>query len=384
MIEDKKFIAKNRVMLESLFLFFIFVVIFYIFFYEIFGHKDFSMEFTANIVVFLLNLLGVSASVDGHIITMPDFSLEVIHECVGIFSMIVYSSFVLAYPTDLKKKLVGIAFGISGLFALGVVRIVSLAIIGMLHPDIWEYFHVYFWKLNLIIFVIIFLLLWVEKVVKQGRQWNKIKFFVKFAIFLTILFVAWIPFAVTFVEIKYAAVDFIFKLLISDVKLTFPPPSFIRGIMINIVPFTALVLATPKIAIKRRIKVIILGVAVLFFLEVLTADLVIFFEGGIGERIEIFSSSVGMIFFPVVLWIVMLYPDVFPKKVEQEAEQEEKGYIKVIKEILPPDVKKEKYKCPFCKKEQENIVEHLKSKHETQMKRRKVKEFLKEHPELKL
>jgi len=211
---------------------------------------------------------------------------------------------------------------------------------------------------------------------------DKITFFVKFAVFLTILFIAWIPFAETFVAIKYASIDFTFK-LISDEKLTFPHPSFIQGVMINIVPFTALVLATPKIAIKRRINVIILGVVILFFLEVFTADLVLFFEGEIGNKIEVFMGSVGMVFFPVVLWLVMFYNRIFPEKEEQEEKQEEKSYIKVMKGILNHGLSKEKDKCPVCKKEEEDIREHLKSKHKNKMRSRKVKEFLKEHPKLK-
>jgi len=160
------FVARNMVMLKFVFLFFLFLAIFYVLFYSIFMHKDFSREFTAQIVGFLLSLFGISASVDGYAIMVPNFTLNVIYECVGIFSMIVYSSFVLAYPTYLKKKLVGIAFGIPSLFAIAVVRLSFLLVIGMKYPDIWDYFHLYFWQLSLIIFVILLLLLWFEKVVK--------------------------------------------------------------------------------------------------------------------------------------------------------------------------------------------------------------------------
>ena len=166
MKENVNFIEENKVVLKTLFLFFFFVVIFYVLLYDL-VNRIFLREFTAQIVAFLLNLSGFSASVDGYFINMHNnFSLEVIYECVGIWAMIVYSSFVLAYPTDLKKKLIGIAFGVPGLYAIGIVRMAVLAVIGVYYPNMWEYAHVYFWQLSLIIFVILLLLLWVEKVVK--------------------------------------------------------------------------------------------------------------------------------------------------------------------------------------------------------------------------
>lgn len=167
MEESGNFIERNRVMLKYLFLFFVFVVILYVIFYDSLVYKDFSKEFTASIVASLLNLFGISTSVDGATITVPNFTLNVIPECVGVFMMIIYSSFILSYPTNLKNKLIGIGIGIPCLFAIAVVRISSLAVIGMSHPDLWEYFHVYFWQMTLIIFVILLLLLWVEKVVKH-------------------------------------------------------------------------------------------------------------------------------------------------------------------------------------------------------------------------
>jgi len=365
-----------------LILFFFFVLFFYYIFYN-FVTENVLREFTAQVVGFFLRLLGVSAVVDGYFIQVPGFTLEVIYECIGVWAMIVYSSFILAYPAGLRKKLVGVVLGVFFLFTVGIIRMISLAFAGMFYGDLWEYFHIYLWQLNLIIFVIILILLWVEKVVKSGRQWNKITFFVKFAVFLTILFMAWIPFAETFVAVKYWMVDFTYG-LISGEKLKFPPFSFAYGTMINIVPFTALVLATPNIIAGKRIMVIATGVLVLFFIEVFTVDLILLLGGGFGKGVEIFSRGAGMIFFPVVLWIILLYRDIIPKKTEQKPGEKEKGYINAMKEILHYEVSKEKYTCPLCKKEQENIVVHLKSKHKKKLMSRKVEEFLNKYSELKL
>ncbi|ODS40418.1 hypothetical protein BEH94_08325 [Candidatus Altiarchaeales archaeon WOR_SM1_SCG] len=167
MSEDKNFISRNRAALKIISLFFFFVLFFYLLFYKFIFDEDISREISTLIVVFLLNLLGIPASADGYFINMPNFSLEVIYECIGIWAVVVYSSFVMAYPANLKKKLTGIALGVPGLLVIGIVRMVSLAVIGVSYPDLWEYVHLFLWQLSLIIFVIIFLLLWIEKVVKN-------------------------------------------------------------------------------------------------------------------------------------------------------------------------------------------------------------------------
>jgi len=217
---------------------------------------------------------------------------------------------------------------------------------------------------------------------------NKIKFFVKFVVLLIILSIAWIPFAETFETIRNTFVNFFFK-LITGYKLNFPQPTYVFGAMTNIVTFTALVLATPKIAINRKIKIIILGAAILFFLKVFTMDVFFLFEflsreeSEIGGRIQNFMESIGMVALPVVLWFTLLYKEIYPKKQKQKEGRIEKTGINVMKEIYH-EVPKEKYTCPLCKKEQENILVHLKSEHEKKMRSKKVKEFLKKHPELKL
>ena len=160
------FISENKEVLRFIALFIILTSFFYFIFFSTVMNKDPSREFTAGIVVFVLNLFGVDAVLDGFKVILEGFTLEVVYECVGVFSIIVYSSFILAYPTQTKKKLIGIAFGLPCLYAIGVIRIASLALIGVSYPTMWDYAHVYFWQLSLIIFVILLLLIWVEKIAR--------------------------------------------------------------------------------------------------------------------------------------------------------------------------------------------------------------------------
>jgi len=161
------FVSENKEVLRFIALFFIFASFFYLVFFVAFMDNDSLREITAGIVVGILNLFGVNAVQDGVNITLDGLVLEVVDECLGAFSMIAYISFIGGYPTGIKEKLIGIAFGIPCLYAIGVVRIASLALIGASYPDVWNYAHVYLWQLSLIIFVIILLLIWVEKIAKS-------------------------------------------------------------------------------------------------------------------------------------------------------------------------------------------------------------------------
>ena len=58
------------------------------------------------------NLLGADADVDGTIIKAQHAALEINHECTGVFVLLVYAMFVLAYPAPWGQRLTGIAIGI--------------------------------------------------------------------------------------------------------------------------------------------------------------------------------------------------------------------------------------------------------------------------------
>jgi len=122
---------------------------------------------TAGTLSALLGVLGVHSTVNDAVIHLDVMSLEVIGECTGIYELLVYSGCVLAYPTSSEKKLAGIAFGIPVMFATNMVRLVSLAFVGMWFPSVFDYVHYYLWQVTLIIIVVFVMLVWIEKVVKK-------------------------------------------------------------------------------------------------------------------------------------------------------------------------------------------------------------------------
>ena len=119
-------------------------------FYAIFRWTPSTFEplnnYTAAALGFLLRVLGMEPAVQGVFVSVDSFGIQIITECSAIFMFILFSSFVLAYPTSLKKKAIGLLFGIPFLFAVNTLRLAVVFLAGLWRPNLFEYIHVYFWQ----------------------------------------------------------------------------------------------------------------------------------------------------------------------------------------------------------------------------------------------
>ena len=149
---------------------YLFFIGFFVFIYVIFQeHFSFLSSFTAGTLSTLLGLLGVSHTLDDTLLHLVDgISLNVIDECTGIYELFVYAGCVMAYPTSSNKKLAGIIFGIPAMFGINMVRLVSLAFVGLWFPSMFGYVHYYLWQVTLILLVVFVMLVWIEKIVKRS------------------------------------------------------------------------------------------------------------------------------------------------------------------------------------------------------------------------
>ena len=134
-------------------------------------------NYTAAMLGFSLRALGIDPSVRGVFVSAGDFGVEIITECSAIFILILFSSFVLAYPTTFKNKAIGLIFGIPILFAVNALRLVVGFMSGMWRPDLFEYVHVYLWQTIIIILVFISCLVWLQLVVMVTTKKQAVDFF---------------------------------------------------------------------------------------------------------------------------------------------------------------------------------------------------------------
>jgi archaeosortase B (VPXXXP-CTERM-specific) len=165
-IEEK--VSENKEALRYVSLFLAFCFVFYLVYYSLTLRGSLSLlkNFTAHLLGAIFLVVGADVVVHGATVSINGFGLEIIDECTAVYSSIVYSACILAYPTTRKNKGLGIAFGVPALYGINMLRLSILALVGISHPNMFEFVHVYLWQASFIIFVVVIFLLWLRLVVK--------------------------------------------------------------------------------------------------------------------------------------------------------------------------------------------------------------------------
>ncbi|MGD9762261.1 MAG: exosortase/archaeosortase family protein [Candidatus Binatia bacterium] len=118
----------------------------------------------ASAVAAAANWFSADAVVEGTIIKTQYAALDINHECTGVFVLLVYAVFVLAYPAPAAQRTAGIAVGATVLMAINLARLVVLTLVASQYPEWFDYFHEYFFQ-GLFIALLAFLAsLWTEQV----------------------------------------------------------------------------------------------------------------------------------------------------------------------------------------------------------------------------
>lgn len=161
-----EYLRLNKDVIEFVTLFIAFCTVFYLIYYHFMNYFAFLEDATASLLGFLLRIFGMDVIVNGNNVILDGFALKIIEECTAMFGSIVYVSCTLAYPANIRKKLIGIALGIPCLYAINMVRLIVLAFVGLSNPGMFEYVHTYLWQTIFIVFVIVIWLIWVDRVAK--------------------------------------------------------------------------------------------------------------------------------------------------------------------------------------------------------------------------
>jgi exosortase/archaeosortase family protein len=122
----------------------------------------------------IAGFLGVDArtltTVTNVYVNLPGFGFEIIYQCAGVFGMMIYASAVIAFPSKIREKLLGLVMGIVGLYVINTVRMSVLGMIGIYWSDLFHFFHEWMWQGIFIAFVIVFWLIWKEKIVRSEAR----------------------------------------------------------------------------------------------------------------------------------------------------------------------------------------------------------------------
>ena len=126
------------------------------------NHLTVAERGIAQASTWMANRVGSDASVADNFISVGGMTLNINHECTGVFVLFVLASFIAAYPARLKAKLIGIVAGVLLLSLINVIRIATLVRIVEFYPSAFVYFHEYIWQGAFLMLVTLYAITWVE------------------------------------------------------------------------------------------------------------------------------------------------------------------------------------------------------------------------------
>jgi exosortase H (IPTLxxWG-CTERM-specific) len=95
------------------------------------------------------------------------FSMEIRDGCNGVNVVILLWAAILAYPSNWKWKLTGLAGGLAAIQILNLFRLLSLYYLGQYSRPLFEFAHLYLWETLIIIDAIVVFGIWTKKAVPQ-------------------------------------------------------------------------------------------------------------------------------------------------------------------------------------------------------------------------
>jgi exosortase H (IPTLxxWG-CTERM-specific) len=135
---------------------------------ERFVHAPLSRA-SARLAVPVLSGFG-TATAHGNLLVFNSFSAEVEEACDGVLPCCIFAAAVLAFPSTWKQKLWGILLGVTAIFIINIVRVITLMLVGSFWPDVFERVHIYVWQALVIALSLALWVFWVERFVGRGPQ----------------------------------------------------------------------------------------------------------------------------------------------------------------------------------------------------------------------
>lgn len=182
---------------------------------------------------------------------------------------------------------------------------------------------------------------------------GRLTFLLRFLLAITVILILWVPVWLPIPSISQSYISFITH---AAVYIAMPivglPDVYITtgGGFPGIIPFIALLLATPDIQRIRKLKLIITGSLLLLTFHLIIVVLQIVFSSHQTGLLAFYAIS-GRIALPLILWVTMSW-DVLKPALMMEGVVEEKK-----------DGRKKKYRCPICGEEKVGIIDHIRAVH---------------------
>jgi exosortase H (IPTLxxWG-CTERM-specific) len=265
---------------------------------------------TATMAASLLGLFGLQPVPDGITLTQDGFKVMIIPECSAFYMLLLFTSFVVAYPASLRRKLTGLALGIPLLHVGNIFRVALVFAIGVKNQRLFEFAHVYLGQVLSVLFVIAVSLIWASWTQGDLRKEKLTAFVIRFVAFSSIPFLAWLMFNREYVMLTDHLVRWLFSLF--DVRLYIPYQHIMYYQTFNLVTFAGLILASRVRMKPRNIRLITAGIASIVVMHIMVRIcnvLVTAFQNETAARLSLMVCIAGQYLLPTLFWMLMVRDD---------------------------------------------------------------------------
>jgi exosortase H (IPTLxxWG-CTERM-specific) len=118
----------------------------------------------AYAAAFVLNLLGQHVSVYQTTIQSSRFAVNIENGCNGVEAMLILLASIAAFPASWRAKAIGLLAGALAIQLLNEIRVVTLYLLGVYHPRVFDLFHTAVWQIAIILAAIGFFLQWSARI----------------------------------------------------------------------------------------------------------------------------------------------------------------------------------------------------------------------------
>lgn len=259
---------------------------------------------TADMVGTFLGLFAGETRVSGSFLTLRGFTVRIIPECTPLFVLILFVSFILAYPATWKDRGWSLLLGIPVLILANLLRLVLLVSLGVKYPGLFEVGHVYMGQFMMVFLVFLVSLVWVRQV--HELQWTSgpLAFLIRFLALSPLFFLAWLYLNKGYVMLGDRLISLAFGWF--SYRLVVPRTHDVYYHTFNLAVFCTLMLSTRSITSPGRIRGLVAGLLLLSSIHLLVRLGNVLATGfgippaiGIANALHVF----GMYALPLILWI---------------------------------------------------------------------------------
>jgi exosortase H (IPTLxxWG-CTERM-specific) len=161
----------NKDLLKAYVIFVAFIIVTFSIFITPWGKDELAKPLNRLIAIIsagVLSAFGVEAHASSNNIVSAVTTVKIKEGCNGVYATMILLGGIIAYPTSLRKKLLGAVLGVVALFAVNLVRVLTLFFLSAYYPSLFDEAHLYIWQFAIIIIGGLFWLVWYDKIVRPS------------------------------------------------------------------------------------------------------------------------------------------------------------------------------------------------------------------------